>query len=194
MGKRDPRIDAYIAKAAPFAKPILEFARDAIHAGCPDVEETLKWSTPSFMYHGILCGVAAFKAHCMVRFWKSGLVFEGEKVSIPDRIDSLDQLPPKKDLIRLVKKAAALNEQGVKVAKPKRAPKPELKTPPDFAKALKKSVKANAAFEEFSPSHRREYIEWITGAKTDETRERRMQQAIEWIAAGKARNWKYERR
>lgn len=192
MRNRDPRVDAYIAKAPAFAKPILGAVREAVHAALPDVEETMKWSTPFFDYKGPICMVAAFKAHCRFGFWKGSLVTgrtSGEKM---ERLTSVEELPSKKKLIALVKKAAKLNEEGVKVprAKKKTAKNPAA-MPDDLAASLKKNKTANAAFKKFSPSQRREYIEWITGAKASETRERRLVQAIDWIAEGKPRNWKY---
>ena len=63
--------------------------------------------------------------------------------------------------------------------------------PPDLAAALKKNAQARATFDGFSPSHKKEYIEWIVEAKRDETRQRRLSQAIEMLAEGKTRNWKY---
>jgi uncharacterized protein YdeI (YjbR/CyaY-like superfamily) len=188
VGKRDQRVDVYIAKSAAFAKPILKYLRDAVHAGAPDVEETLKWSMPFFDYKGPLCNMAAFKEHCAFGFWKSSLLGENRMA----RITSVDDLPPKKELVDLVKKAAKLNAEGVKVARSTKA-KPELKTPSALTSALAKNKKAKVAFGAFAPSHRREYIAWITEAKTDATRERRLQQAVEWIAEGKSRNWKYEK-
>lgn len=201
MGKKDPRVDAYIARAAPFAKPILAHIRSAVHAGCPDVEEGMKWSFPHFMHKGILCSMASFKEHCAFGFWKGSLLAgagagsrSSEAMGQFGRIASLDDLPGEKKLIALVRKAAALNDKGVKVArKPKRAPRPAPKAPAEFLAALKGNKRALAAFEAFSPSHKREYIEWITEAKTGATRQRRMLTAIEWIAGGKSRNWKYER-
>ena len=189
MGKRDPRVDAYIAKSADFAKPILKYLRDAVHAGAPAVEETLKWSMPFFDYKGPLANMAAFKAHCAFGFWKSALVGESRM----SRITSTDDLPPKKELIGLVKKAAKLNDEGVKVARTTK-PKARLEMPSDLTAALGKNKKAKAAFDAFSPSQRRDYVAWIIEAKTEATRERRLQQAIEWIAEGKSRNWKYERK
>ncbi|MGH9457245.1 MAG: YdeI/OmpD-associated family protein [Thermoanaerobaculia bacterium] len=194
MGKRDPRVDAYIAKSADFAKPILEYLREVVHAGCPDVEETMKWSVPHFEYNGILCSMAAFKAHCAFGFWKGSLL-----PGIPEakdgmgqfgRITSKKDLPPKKEMIRLVREAARLNEEGVAAPRAKRA-KPPLPTPEDLAGALRRNKRARAAFEGFPPSHRREYIEWITEAKSEATRKERLAQAVEWMAEGKARNWKY---
>jgi uncharacterized protein YdeI (YjbR/CyaY-like superfamily) len=189
MGKRDPRIDAYIAKSADFAKPIIEYVRDVVHEAVPDVEEAMKWSTPSFEYKGPLCGIAAFKEHCAFGFWKPELVV-GKKPG-RDRVTSVKDLPPRKEFVKLMKKAAKLNDEGVKVERKKSAPKPALPTPKDLAAALARNKKAKAAYDNFSPSHRREYVEWIIGAKSDETRQRRLTQAIEWMAEGKSRNWKY---
>lgn len=195
MGKRDPRVDAYIDKAAPFAKPILEHIRETVHAAVPNVEETMKWSFPHFDYKGMLCSMAAFKEHCAFGFWKHSLVVGGERPSEAmgsvGRITSVKDLPSKKELTALLKKAAALNDEGVKVERPKRAPKEALPTPDDLAAALKKNKKAAAAFDGFPPSHRREYIEWITEAKTEPTRAKRLAQTIEWLNEGKPRNWKY---
>jgi uncharacterized protein YdeI (YjbR/CyaY-like superfamily) len=198
MGKKDPRVDAYIKKAAPFAQPILSEFREIVHGACPDVEETMKWSFPHFDYKGVMCSMAAFKAHAAFGFWKGALVIGGPRQEDAmghfGRITKRSDLPSKAVLAGFVKKAAALNDQGVKVARaPKRAPKP-VKVPADLSAALEKRAKARAAFAALSPSHRREYIEWITEAKTADTRARRLAQAIEWMAEGKSRNWKYERR
>ena len=198
MATRDARIDAYIAKSADFARPILTYVREVVHAACPDVEETMKWSRPHFLYKGLLCGMSAFKEHCAFGFWKSSLVMgegaEAEKAMGQfGRITKLSDLPSKKVLTGYVKKAMELNEAGVKSptrSKPK-APRPELAVPDDLAAALTANPAALAAFDKFSPSHRREYIEWITEAKTPATRSRRLEQAIEWMAEGKPRNWKY---
>jgi uncharacterized protein YdeI (YjbR/CyaY-like superfamily) len=187
MPKRDPRVDAYIAKAPDFAKPVLEYVRETAHAAVPDIEETMKWGTPFFEYKGTLAMVAAFKEHMRFGFWKGALV--GKKAI--EKVTSVKDLPPKKELIALFKKAAELNEQGVKVVRRPKAAKKAAKTPADFSTALKKNKKAAAAYEKFPPSHRREYIQWIIDAKSDETRKRRLDQAIEWIAEGKPRNWKY---
>lgn len=195
MGNRDVRVDAYIAKSADFAHPILTYLRDVVHAACPDVEETLKWRMPAFMYKGILCGMGAFKQHCIFGFWKRKLVVG--KTSEPagmgpfGRITSMADLPSRKILASYVKKAARLNDEGVKaprVAKPARKP---LSVPKDLAAALARHKGAAARFDRFPPSHQREYIEWITDAKREETRTRRLATAIEQIAQGKPQNWKY---
>ena len=199
MARKDPRIDAYIEKAAPFAKPILKHIRKVVHDACPGVEEAVKWGNPAFEYKGILCGMAAFKEHVTFGFWKAKLLSEqgfpeaGDTPVAMGRITSVADLPPAARLEKMVKAAAALNEQGVKVERPKRDAKPPVKTPAYFIAALKKNKKALSAYDAFSPSHKREYVEWITEAKTDETRDRRLEQAITWIAEGKSRNWKYER-
>ena len=196
MGTRDPRIDAYIVKSADFAKPILTYVREAIHAACPGVEESIKWSMPAFVYHGPLMNMAAFKAHATVGFWKGQLVVGhsagGDAMGHLGRITSVKDLPPKKELVAVIKKAAKLNEEGVKVEK-KKAPRPELPVPPELTAALAKNKKARTNFEAMPPSHQREYSEWIGEAKREDTRAARVKQAVEWIAEGKARNWKYQK-
>ena len=201
MGKRDPRVDAYIEKAAPFARPILRHLRQVVHAGCPKVEETIKWGMPHFDYKGMMCGMAAFKEHCTFGFWKEKVL--GKRLPLDVRsnqdgmgtygcIRTLDDLPPAAHLKVLVAEAAKLNDAGIKANEgTRRTPRPPLPVPNDFKAALRKNPKALAAFEAFSPSHRREYIEWITEAKSEETRQRRLDSAIKWMAEGKSRNWKY---
>jgi uncharacterized protein YdeI (YjbR/CyaY-like superfamily) len=197
MPKQDPRVDAYIAKSADFAKPVLNRIRRLIHAACPDVEETLKWGMPHFVHKGMLCGMAAFQQHCTFHFWKSRLIF-GKGKTREDamgqfgRITSLADLPGDKILTGYLKQATALNEAGIKKPRPKPTAKKQLLVPDYFLIALKKNKKALASFENFSPSCKREYIEWITEAKRDETRAQRLQTAIQWLAAGKSRNWKYQ--
>ena len=196
MGTRDPRIDAYIGKAQPFARPILSHIRKAVHAGCPDVEETLKWSHPAFMYKGILCGMAAFKQHVTFGFWKAsamnGLGGKADEAAGQfGRIASIADLPNQKTMAGLVRQAASLHDQGVKAPRIKRAPRQPLPDPDDLLAALAKNRRARTAYEAFSPSHKREYVEWITEAKTDATRKRRIETALEWLAEGKPRNWKY---
>jgi uncharacterized protein YdeI (YjbR/CyaY-like superfamily) len=199
MTRRDPRIDAYVKKSAPFARPILAHLRAVVHEACPTVEETVKWGAPSFEHKGLLCGMAAFKAHCTFGFWKHSLVVgEEERASEAmgsfGRLTSVEDLPGKAELKRLIKRAVELNEQGIKVERPKRAPRKALPLPPELKAALAKDAAARRIFEAFSPSHRREYAEWIGEAKGADTRARRLAQAMGWIRAGKHRNWKYERR
>ena len=200
MAKKDPRIDAYIERSAPFAEPILRHLRAVVHAGCPQVEETIKWSMPHFDYKGVMCGMGAFKNHCAFGFWKSKLILPPETRANKDAmghfgcIRSIDDLPSKTLLIQYVKKAAGLNESGTKVPgrdKPKK--RPPLKIPDYLSSALNKNAKAKKAFENLSPSHRREYVEWITEAKRDETRQRRLKTTIQWLNEGKPYNWKYIR-
>jgi uncharacterized protein YdeI (YjbR/CyaY-like superfamily) len=199
MGKKDARVDAYIAKSADFAKPILTYIREVVHSACPDVEETLKWSMPAFMYHGILCGMAAFKEHAAFNMWKGRLIVGDEKdrdaMGQFGRLATVSDLPSRKVLAGYIKQAMALNEGGVKVPKV-RKPGLERKViptepPADLAAALKKNAKARATFDGFSPSHKREYVEWIIEAKREETRKRRLEQAVAMLADGKTRNWKY---
>ena len=197
MAKKDPRIDAYIAKSADFAKPILKHLRGLVHEGCPAVEETIKWSMPHFDYAGApLAGMAAFKAHCAFGFWKGSLIVPGSKDAMGQfgRITSVDDLPSDRVILGYVEKAAELNESGVKVPRPVKHPRKEIPMPKDLAAALKKNARARATFEGFRPSHQREYLEWITEAKTEETRNKRLATAIEWMAEGKPRMWKYMKR
>ncbi|MES2048421.1 MAG: YdeI/OmpD-associated family protein [Pseudomonadota bacterium] len=199
MTNKDPRIDAYIAKSAAFAQPILTHLRALIHAHCPDAVETIKWSVPHFEYQGrILCGCAAFKQHCSFGFWLGDLLPIDTK---PDaamgqfgRITSLADLPSDKDFAKLVKQAMKLQDAGAKApsrVKPA-AEKKELEVPPAFLAAVKKNKLALATFEAFTPSKKKEYVEWYSEAKTEATREKRLAQAIEWMAEGKSRNWKYQ--
>ena len=197
MGAKDPRIDAYIERSKPFAKPILRQIRKAVHAGCPDVAEAIKWSVPAFEHKGPMCGMAAFKAYCSVGFWKSSLLEDlpeaKDALTQLGRVHSVDQLPAARTIAALVKRAAKLNDEGVKLKRAPKAPKGPVKVPAYFAAALNKNRKAKAAFDAFSPSHRREYIEWIVDAKQEATRQRRVATAVEWIAEGKGRNWKYQK-
>jgi uncharacterized protein YdeI (YjbR/CyaY-like superfamily) len=196
MGTRDARIDAYIAKSAEFAKPILIRLRETVHEVCPDVEEGWKWSSPHFLYHGMLCGMAAFKQHCSFGFWKGALIVPaGDRSSDGmgqfGRIGTLSELPPKKVLAGYIKKAMQLNEAGIKIERPKAKRKQPVVVPEALRRALSRNKAARTTFEGFSPSQQREYVEWITEAKNQDTRERRLETAIEWMAEGKPRNWKY---
>jgi uncharacterized protein YdeI (YjbR/CyaY-like superfamily) len=203
----NPKVDAYIAKAPPFAQPILTHVRRLVHEACPDVEEEIKWSRPFFLHNGvILCNISAFKAHCSFGFWgaeigrvliEEGVVQKGGMGSL-GKVTSVTELPPDKKFLGYVRQAAALIDIGQgenRIAVSRRvvkAPKPALEVPPEFTVALRKDRKAIAAYTAFSPSCQREYVEWIADAKRSETRDRRIVQAVEWIAEGKQRNWKYQ--
>ncbi len=204
MPTTDARIDAYIAKSAEFARPILSHLRKIVHKGCPGVTETVKWGMPFFEYGGeIVCNMAGFKEHCSFGFWKASLLKDPEGVLNVkdknsmghfDRIGSLKDLPADKIMVALVKEAALLNEQGIKKPLPaKKAPKAALPEPAALTTALKKNKKARAVFDAFPPSHRREYIEWIAEAKTEATREKRIATTVEWLVEGKSRHWKYQK-
>ena len=199
MAKKDPRIDAYIAEAPPYARPILKRLRKVVHAACPGVVETMKWSTPSFEHHGLLCGIAAFKSYCSFGLWKDALVrarggtAAAKVLDAAGRVSTVDELPDDAALSRWIRLAAELNEQGVKVERRKPAPKPPPTIPDDLKTALGKNRKAKEAFDGFSPSHKREYVEWITEAKQEATRVKRLAQAVCWMAEGKVRNWRYVR-
>ena len=203
MGKRSPRIDEYIAKAADFAKPILEHVRELVHKGCPEVEETIKWGMPSFEYKGPFFGIASFKAHCAIGFWKAKLLKDpkhyltprfnagGEAMGNFGRIESLKDLPPNKVFLDFIKQAKKLNDDGVKLPTRQKAVKKVLVVPAYFSNALKSNKKALVTFNSFSPSHKREYVEWVVEAKTEATRNKRLKTALMWMAEGKNRNWKY---
>ena len=194
----DKRVDGYIAKAPEYARPILSRIRDVVHEACPDCEETLKWGMPAFMYHGILCQMAAFKAHAIFGFWKGSLITDpkGKPINLGmgkdlGKLTSLAELPSKKALVGYVKQAMTLNEEGVKVRRRVGKSKPPAAVPADLAAALRKNKKAQATFDAFSPSAKREYVTWIVDAKGEDTRARRLAQAVQWMSEGKQRNWKY---
>lgn len=197
MAKKDPRIDAYIASKAVFARPILRHLRQLVHTACPEVQETIKWGMPAFDYRGPLCGMAAFKAHATFGFWKGKLIVDANGVELDTamgqfgRLTKLDELPAKRVILAYIKQAMALNESGIKLKRVVR-PRAPLKLPPAFAAALARNQRARATFDAFSPSCRREYVEWISEAKRDETRTTRIATSIHWLAKGKKRNWKYE--
>jgi hypothetical protein len=195
MPSRDPRIDDYIARAADFARPILVHLRDVVHAACPDVEETIKWGMPHFMHHGMLAGMAAFKAHATFGLWRGKeLVPDGDDAAMGQfgRLTSVRDLPPKRELVALLKRAMALNEQVVPRPRKPAAKKPAPQPSPEFAVALAGNRAASKHFAAFPPSHQREYVEWIDEARREDTRARRIEQAVAWIAEGKSRHWKYK--
>lgn len=203
MGKKDKRIDDYISKSAGFAQPVLKHIRELVHKTCPEVEEKLKWSFPHFDYKGsMMCSMAAFKQHLAFGFWKGAMMKDKgillgrqskEAMGNLGRITSIKDLPGDKLITGWIKEAMKLNNAGVKLSKtvkPKHERK-EYQMPDYFAKALSKNKKAKVTFENFSPSHKRDYLEWIVEAKTEETRNKRMATALEWLLEGKIRNWKY---
>ncbi|MFN0137235.1 MAG: YdeI/OmpD-associated family protein [Phycisphaerae bacterium] len=226
----DPRVDAYIAKSAAFARPILVYLRELVHEACPSVQENIKWGMPSFEYNGMLCSMAAFKQHVSFGFWKHELVVgpqgaaantkrvnkagaakkassSAAKTDAPavskgksgngmgefGKVAQIADLPPRKKLIEYVRRAVRLNDEGVKAPRVVKKARPPAKVPDDLAAALRRNKTAATNFAAMSPSHQREYIEWIVEAKRPETREKRLATTIEWVGEGKARNWKYER-
>ncbi len=194
--KTDPRIDAYIARAADFAKPILTHLRAVVHEACPDCEETLKWSAPSFIYKGrILAGFASFKAHATFGYWSGSQVLEAKAEATAmgqfGRLTSLDDLPPRETLVALTHKAMKLIDEGVKPIRNKSVKVP-LTVPQDLRAAIDAVPAAKATWDAFPPSCQREYVEWVTEAKRDETRSKRLNQTIEMLGEGKRRHWKYE--
>jgi uncharacterized protein YdeI (YjbR/CyaY-like superfamily) len=205
MPTYDPRVDAYIAKSAPFSQPILEHIREVVHQACPEVEETLKWGMPSFEYKGLMCGVAAFKKHCTFGFWKSsllndphGVLKDQEQAAMGSfgKMTSMKDLPSDKILKALIKDAMRLNDEGIKIPTATRkrgVVKNEIPEPEYLTKLLAKNKKAKENWDKFAPSHRKEYLEWITSAKRDETRDKRLAQTIAQVAEGKPQHWKYQK-
>ena len=194
---RDPRVDAYISKAAPFARPILKHVRERVHAAAPDAEETLKWSMPSFTVDGkILIGMAAFKQHAALNFWR-GQELRGTEASRQamgqfGKLTSVDDLPPNDELDALIREAATLAKTAPAPRKVKHEPKPPAELHPEFADALNANPAAKAVLDGFPPSAQREYLDWIAEAKQDKTRAKRIADAVQWLSEGKRRHWKYE--
>jgi uncharacterized protein YdeI (YjbR/CyaY-like superfamily) len=194
---RDPRVDAYIARAQPFARPILDHVRERVHALLPDAEETLKWSAPAFTLDGrILLIMAAFKAHAALNFWRGqellGTDANADAMGEFGKLASLDDLPPDRELDALILRAADLTTSAPAPRKVKHAPKPPPELHPEFAAALDAVPKAKAALDGFPPSARRDYLEWISDAKQPVTRPKRIATAVEWLSEGKRRHWKYQ--
>jgi uncharacterized protein YdeI (YjbR/CyaY-like superfamily) len=193
----DPRIDAYIGRAESFAQPILNHVRARVHAAAPEAEETMKWSAPSFTVDGkILLTMAAFKAHAAVNFWRGQEIGDGGPKAGAmgqfGKLTSVDDLPSDRELDVLIREAATLAKTAPAPRKTKHAPKPAPQMHPDFARALAGNAKAKAVLDGFSPSAQRDYLEWISEAKHDATRAKRIATAVEWLAEGKKRHWKYQ--
>lgn len=202
MEKYDSRIDVYIGQAADFAQPILKHIRALVHEACPEIIETMKWSFPHFDYKGTVCSMAAFKNHCAFGFWKSSLIPDPHHLLSEDktqamgqlgRITSIADLPDKNIFLTYIQNAVILNKEGIKVDKKPAAPKTALTIPDYFSKSLAEVPAAQQHFENFIYSQKKEYLEWITEAKSEDTRQKRLSTALEWISEGKSRNWKYKR-
>jgi len=199
METYDPRQDEYIAKAADFAQPILIHLRQLIHDTVPEIQETMKWSMPFFDLKGPVCQMAAFKQHCTFGLWKGALLPDPDNLLEKSnsmghfrRITSLADLPADEILMQYIREAVELNKQGIKVVKLKSTIKPPLVVPDYFATLLKENPQAETQFNAFSNSHKKEYVEWITDAKTEGTRQKRMLTAIEWMSQGRSRHWKHQ--
>jgi uncharacterized protein YdeI (YjbR/CyaY-like superfamily) len=194
MPKKDLRVDRYIRQAQPFARPILRHLRRLVHRACPDVEETIKWNSPFFERNGIICFMASFKEHAVFGFWNSKEIFGSKSKGAMGhfgRLTSIKDLPPARKLAGYVRKAAELNQRGAKKRRPSSRAKQKLTVPPDLKAAFAKNAKARRTFENFSYSHQKEYIEWITSAKREETRKKRLKTALQWLNQGKPHNWRY---
>ena len=194
-------VDDYIARSEEFARPILSHLRKLVHDACPDGEEKMRWSFPHFDHKGMMISMASFKHHCSFGFWKQKLMADPDGLFAGDtdgmgslgKIASRKDLPSDKVLKGYIKEAVRLNDEGLKLPSKKAAPKKEIPVPGYFSDELRKNKKAQKVFDDLSPSHRREYVEWITEAKREATRDKRIAQALEWLSEGKSRNWKYEK-
>lgn len=203
MSHYDPRIDNYIMKSAEFAIPILDFWREMVHIACPDVKETMKWSMPFFEYNNYnVCNMAAFKYHCAFHFWLASKMEDRDKVFRQGddsnamgqlgKIKTLEDLPSEEQIIRLIQEAMSLIDQGVRITKDPIAKVLAEVVVPDYFKAeIEQDELAMETFKKFSASQQKEYVNWVTEAKSEATRQKRMTQAVEWMAEGKTRNWKY---
>lgn len=194
------QVDAYINKAQPFAQPVLHHLRKLVHQACPTVEEKIKWGMPSFEYKGLMCGFASFKQHCVFGFWKAKLMKDPSLMLTAQSevamghlgcITSLKDLPSDKKMLAYIKEAMKLNEDGIKLERPKPTVKKEVVVPKELLKAINQNKNAQSFWKSFPPGQIKEYVTWIEEAKTDATKEKRIEQAVEWIAEGKYRNWKY---
>jgi uncharacterized protein YdeI (YjbR/CyaY-like superfamily) len=204
MKNTSPRVDAYIARSPAYARPILKKIRTLFHQASPQMQETIKWGFPHFEYKGIVGSMAAFKRYVTFGFWKGKLLNDphglftvmGKTAMSHTKFTTLAELPRDEVVLDYIREAIRLNEDDVKVAAPKkkRVARPELEVPLFLAQALKVNKRALATFEAFSPSHRREYIEWLIEARKDETRARRLAITMELLTAGKPRNWQYLKR
>lgn len=201
MSTYDQRVEAYIAKSADFAKPILTHIRKLVHEAYPDITETIKWSFPHFDYKGTVCSMASFKQHCVFGFWKSSLLPDPHDLLKKNTVDAMGQLgrltsvadlPEDSILIDYIRNAVKLNEEGVKVASKPGQPRTELIVPDYLNDVLKENPKARENFEKFSYSHKKEYIQWFNDAKTEATKQKRIATALEWLTEGKPRHWKYD--
>ena len=203
MSKFNPQFDEYIEKTADFAKPIMEYLRQIIHETCPEVEEIIKWGIPHFDYKGdMMCILAGYKNHCSFSLYKAELMSDtkiiesvkaGQKMGYMDKLKSLSDLPAKETLVAYIKEAMVLDENGVKKAKPVSEKPKVIEVPDYFSEKLATNPLAKEIFESKSSSFRKDYLVWITDAKTEATRQKRIEQSLEWIAEGKGRFWQYEK-
>lgn len=202
MEQYNVRVHDYIQKSAPFAQTILNHIREVVHSASPLITETIKWGMPFFEYKGTICQMAAFKQHCAFGFWKASLLDDPQGLlKIGDatagsfgRINTLEDLPSDEAIVHFVLMAMEKNESGIKKPVVKKAPseKKELVPPDYFLSLLNEHPQAKETFEKFSNSNKKEYVEWLLDAKTDATRQKRLETTMEWLAEGKTRMWKYK--
>jgi uncharacterized protein YdeI (YjbR/CyaY-like superfamily) len=206
MENKNPAFDDYIETAAPFAQPILQHLRNLAHSAHPGLNETLKWGFPHFDYKGMVFHMAAFKQHCTFGFWKASLLTDPQAILTLQgktamghlgQIKSLGDLPADDILVAYIREAIQLNEDNRKVAAKPKAPAGEtknLEVPDYLLEALQTQPEASTHFQKFSRSQQKEYVDWLVDAKTEATRNKRLETALEWLAEGKIRNWKYAKK
>jgi hypothetical protein len=201
------QVTAYAAAMPAYAQPIFAHLRALIHTTCPDTDEAIKWSIPHFERDGdYLCIFAASPGHASFTFYKQQLMSDPrlrDNLNLPaikrfmGRLTSLSDLPDDATLAAMLQEAADLNARGVRL--PDRAPKtpPVIDMPSAVATAVATALAANpaaqAVWDAKSAAWRKDYLVWITAAKTDPTRDARIAEALDWIADGKARFWKYQK-
>ncbi len=196
--KKDLAVDKYIKDAAVFAKPILSHLRKVVREACPQAQEEIKWRQPFYTYNGkIVCGMGTFKAHCKFWIWNWPTISKSKTQKTKDAMKGLlhiykvSDLPNVKLIQSLLKESLELRQPGAKPIKRKPLKKkPPVKTPSDLMLALKANPKALRNFQAFSESVKRHYVDWILEAKTEDTRERRIEKSIDAIAMGKTQHWK----
>jgi uncharacterized protein YdeI (YjbR/CyaY-like superfamily) len=201
--KTDVRVDEYIAKSVEFAQPILSHFRRLVHECSPEISETIKWGFPCFEYKGMICSMASFKAHCNFSFWKGKELHDESGILLPvgntdmmsfEKIKSINDMPNDEIIKKLIIQAIELNKENKTKTPNKPKTSKELEVPEFILNALKASASAEKTFHNFSYSHKKEYVEWIYEAKKEETKIKRIETMIEWLAEGKSRNWKYEKK
>jgi len=187
-------IDEAFSKFTGFQKEYCNHLRKLIHKAMPDVKEDWKWG-PNFNVNGMVCGVWGFKDHVKLVFFKGSAMkdtyklFNQGKENEGNRsinFSSADKIDDKK-IIEYLKEAAEINRKGIKLVKK------EIKVvmPAILVKALNKDKASKTYFESLAPSHRRDYADYISQAKQEETQLRRLDKVMEMLTDKRTLNDKY---